>query len=279
MRLTDKKKELSKALEGFDNPALESALLIEKALSLTSSGQILNYDLKLSPEEEKLIDSLLQRRLAHEPAAYIMGEKEFYGLPFFVNKNVLIPRPDTETLVETALKFLKGRNKPEVLDLCAGSGCVGIAIAKNNPVALTLSDISEGALEVAEINAKALLEDKVVIVKSDLFDSFADEKFDLIVSNPPYLTEEWYEETEAEVKREPVSANLGFGEDGLELIRKIISESVKYLSSGAALALECDFRQTSECVTLMEINGFERVEVVKDLSGRERVVMGKYGNA
>ena len=278
MRLSDEKRLVMEKLskKGIENPSLEAFLLIEELTGLDRTGQILHSDMEIA--DDSALRSMLERRLSGVPMAYILGHREFYGLDFIVNDDVLIPRPDTETLVEEGISFLRTR-KGAVLDLCTGSGCVGISVAKNTGLPVVLSDLSPRALDVARENAERHIPGRYEIVQGDLFSSLKGRRFAAILSNPPSLTEEWYSLVSEEVRREPRSAFLGFDSDGLGLIRRIVLEAGEYLENNALLAIECDYRQTEECARLLESSGFVDVGILRDLSGLERCVRGIYPDA
>ena len=213
------------------------------------------------------LEEILQKRLSGMPLAYALREKHFYGLPFYVDERVLIPRYDTEILAEAALDYIK--NRPlRVLDLCCGSGCIGITLAKQSAAQVVLSDVSEDALAVARINAQ-----KhgvcVELIHGDLFDKI-DGKFDLIVSNPPYVTEEEYACLEAQVRDfEPRMALVG----GLAYYRRIANEAKKFLKDGGALMLEIGCAQKEDVFKLLTGAAFKNIRCVKDLAQRDRVIL------
>lgn len=257
-----------------ETPDLESRLLIEKATGLSQVEQILYPDRILDERELALFAHLLSERLQARPMAYILGYKEFYGRPFSVDERVLIPRPDTEILVETALNHAKGRgNRLSIIDVCTGSGCVGISLACELGYDVLLSDISFDALEVAQGNAIALMGHALPTFQGNLLSTLSD-KYDIIVSNPPYLTGEWCDQVSDDVKREPRLALEGFDPDGLCLIRTLVEQSASRLQDKGALMMECDYRQVDEVKKIMLASGFDMVNSECDLTGRERVVWG-----
>lgn len=276
MTLKMLKGELISALKDLELPDLEARLIIRHVLSLSDTEQIIRADYGISDEDVAICLDLARKRINGTPMSYITGKKEFYGLEFTVNENVLIPRPETEILVFESISYLKGITKPVVLDLCTGSGCIAASVQKNIPDAeVCISDISKEALETALSNfnrltgkyPKAFLGDLFSPIESNLL-------FDAICTNPPYIAEKWYDGLEKDVKKEPQSALIGGGEDGLDMIRRIISESGRHIKRGGLLIIEADYRQISTIKNLMEQNGFTDVSAVKDLAGKERCVRG-----
>lgn len=260
-----------------DTPSLDASVIFTKVTNLSKVQQITQDSLLIDEETENKFNELINRRLNYEPVAYIIEEKEFYGRPFKVTKDTLIPRADTETLIEEVIKYSKTLDyNPEILDLCTGSGCIGITLANEiTPKSITLSDISKEALEVAKINAKKLSKAKINIIESNLLEKC--KKYDIIVSNPPYLTKQWCEEVSNEVKKEPILALEGFGNDGLDIIRAIVYDAKNHLNGyHSAIFFECDSRQCSKVKELLEANSFKNVSIIKDLANKDRVVKGIY---
>jgi release factor glutamine methyltransferase len=257
-----------------ESPALDARLLVQQAASVSQVQLILRSDQTMDGRQRSALEGLLQRRLGHEPMAYILGTKEFYGRSFKVDPRVLIPRPDTETLVETALSFARQAGRPlRIVDVCTGSGCVGITLAAQLGIETTLTDISPDALQVAGENAVALLSRPLPMLCGDLL-SPTTGPYDLIVSNPPYLTRQWCEEVSPEVGHEPRLALDGLGADGLSAIRTLVRQSTSRIAKGGALMLECDYRQAREVCNLLADSGFTDVTVEQDLAGKDRVVWG-----
>lgn len=260
-----------------DTPSLDASVIFTKGTNLSKVQQITQDSLLIDKETENKFNELINRRLNYEPVAYITEEKEFYGRPFKVTKDTLIPRADTETLIEEVIKYSKTLDyNPEILDLCTGSGCIGITLANEiTPKSITLSDISKEALEVAKINANKLSKAKINIIESNLLEKC--KKYDIIVSNPPYLTKQWCEEVSNEVKKEPILALEGFGNDGLDIIRAIVYDAKNHLNGyHSAIFFECDSRQCSKVKELLEANSFKNVSIIKDLANKDRVVKGIY---
>lgn len=216
----------------------------------------------------KTLGGLIERRLAHEPLQYVIGEWDLMGLTFAVTPDVLIPRQDTETLCVVAEEFIRERGCRRLLDLCTGSGCIGVALAVRTGIEATLADISEEALAVAAENAKRH-GIPAAIVKSDLFSAFPGEKFDIITVNPPYIPSGVVETLSPEVRREPRLA-LDGGEDGLGFYRRIAGEYAAHLSENGVLVTEIGFDQ-GECVPALFAKNAE-VRLVSDDSGNPRVV-------
>jgi release factor glutamine methyltransferase len=256
-------------------PLLDASLLLCSSTGLTREQLYAKSHVPLDQQTVDTYTTLVKRRCAAEPIAYLTGNRDFYGRTFSVSPAVLVPRPDTEVLVEQALAFLDHFDHPRVLDLCTGSGCIGISIAAEYPrAAVCLSDISLEAIEVARSNSHALLDREVEIVHSDLFSSLQDRRFHMIMTNPPYLTQAWYEGTEAQVKKEPSLALLGGDEDGLCIIRKIVQEAPDHLEDRGILIIECDYRQNSQVARLLEQRGFVDIESRDDLAHVRRIVWG-----
>ena len=276
MRLSELKRETAAILSrntDVESPSGEAALLMEAFLGITRVRQLMSPDDEINEDDSALILDKAAQRANHIPMAYITGHKEFWGLDFLVNENVLIPRPDTETLVEEALKEIRPGYR--VLDMCTGSGAIGISVKASSDAEVTLSDISAEALRTAEENSRRLVNGSCRLILSDLF-SAIDGIFDMILTNPPYLTSEWVESVTDEVRKEPLLALLDRDEDGLGIIREIIGQSPSHLTPGGILMIECDYRQTHDCVIILKNTGFEDIRIISDLSGRERVVRGTY---
>lgn len=259
-----------------DTPRLEARILLERATGLSHVQIITKSEETISSDSYYLFKEMLNRRINHEPIAYILGEKEFYGRIFKVTKDTLIPRPDTEILVEVAINYINSLNyKPNVLDLCTGTGCVGISIQAETDCKMSLADIDLNVLEVAKYNDNRLLNNKTTIIHTNLYSNC--KIYDIIVSNPPYLTKEWCDNVSEEVKMEPILALEGFSDDGLSLIRKIVNDALLHLSgNNSALFIECDYRQTKAVKQLMCDAGFIDTRIHQDLNGKERVVGGTY---
>lgn len=217
-------------------------------------------------EQIVIVGELLERRLTGEPLQYILGEWDFLGLPFYVDARALIPRQDTELLAETAIEKIREHSYQSCLDLCTGTGCVGISIAKLAGIRVSCSDISKDALALAKENME-LNEVTVELIESDLFDAMTG-KYDLIVSNPPYLTKDDMNALQKEVTFEPEIALYGGG-DGLDLYRRIAREYREYLNPNGMLLLEIGSTQAEAVCALFR----EKTSVRNDLCGNPRVVV------
>lgn len=266
----NKGKEILKEAEVLDYE-LDAWYLMEYVCKIEKSQYYLKGREEMEPEKWQEYEVLLRKRAEHIPLQYITGSQEFMGLEFKVNSQVLIPRQDTETLVEEALKVLEpGMN---VLDLCTGSGCIIVSLMKyKEGLTGTASDISKQAILVAKENAKQN-QVEVEFVSSDLFKSITG-TYDMIISNPPYIPTEVIGGLMPEVKNfEPMEA-LDGKEDGLYFYREIASEAGNFLNSNGYLYFEIGHDQGGKVAAIMESNGYRNVRVVKDLAGNDRVVMG-----
>ena len=247
-------------------------LLLAMVCKVDHTYYYMHMEEELMPEQQDEYHVVIRKRAEHVPLQYITGEQEFMGLPFKVNSNVLIPRQDTETLVEEALKVIRPGMK--VLDMCTGSGCILISILKNVlNVEGVGCDISKQALIVAKENAK-LNNVVATFERSDLFDHVT-ETFDVIVSNPPYIRTEEIATLMPEVCQfEPVGA-LDGKEDGLFFYRKMIAESSKYLNPNGVILFEIGYDQGQDVSLMLKEAGYQDVQIVKDLAQNDRVVIGR----
>lgn len=256
----------------IEEAQLDSWLLMEMVCGINRTFYYSHMEEPLAAEQRSEYEIAVRKRAERIPLQYITGEQEFMGLTFKVNSNVLIPRQDTETLVEEALRICQPGMK--VLDLCTGSGCIAVSLMKNAPgMKVFGSDVSKQALLVAKENGKAH-ETDIEWIRSSLFENI-NEKFDLIVSNPPYIAQAEILELMPEVRDfEPVGA-LDGGEDGLDFYRLITAQSREYLNAGGYLYLEIGYDQGPAVANMMCAAGYREVTVVKDLTHQERVVKGR----
>lgn len=262
-----------------DTPKLDTEILLQKALGDVDRLYIqLNLDKKLSDEELKCFNEMINDRLNGRPIAYIVKNREFMALDFYVEEGVLIPRPDTEPLVEEVIELSKGMKDVTIVDIGTGSGAISVSLAKyiKNSYVYSL-DISDKALSIGKKNAvNNEVDDKIKFIKSDVFTGIKDRnlKLDIIVSNPPYIKKEDIKTLHTQVKDyEPYIALEG-GEDGLDFYRTITEESLKYLKSNGILAFEVGHDQANDVCTIMENHGYKKIYTKKDLQGIDRVVIG-----
>ena len=252
---------------------IESELLFTHVLGCDRVSLYLNKDNFLTSNQAMLISSSLERRIKGEPLQYILGKTEFMGLEFRVNSQVLIPRPETEILVEAAIKYAKGK---KILDLGTGSGCIAVSVAKkSSAVDVTAVDISKDALDIAEDNAK-LNGVKVRFLEADFFKGLFT-KYDLIISNPPYIPFDEIKSLQPELKYEPFVA-LDGGRDGLESYKKIIKEAPDYLEDNGILMMEMGFNQRKYIEVIFSgVKCFDIIEIIKDYNNIDRVIVAKKG--
>ncbi|MDX9971683.1 MAG: peptide chain release factor N(5)-glutamine methyltransferase [FCB group bacterium] len=271
-RLTEAAGVLSEISE---SPRLDAELLLAHALGLTRSQLLARLHTTAAASG---FDALLERRLAHEPVAYILGEWEFFSLPLYVEAPILVPRPETEHLVEAVLDFI-GNSPARVLDLCTGSGCVALAIAKNAPQCrVTATDRNPQALALAQQNAARLgVEDRVVFRLGDLFGALTESSgaFNAICANPPYVEDGAWDELAPDIRDYEDPRALLAGPEGLDLIDRIAREAGAWLEPGGFLALEIGMGQYSSVGGLLSGYGFTRIDSRRDLAGIDRIVTAR----
>lgn len=265
---------------GIEEATLDAWYLLEFVTGISKASYFGNPFREISEEESDKYFGYIEERSKRIPLQHITGTQEFMGYVFEVNEHVLIPRQDTECLVEEALKFLRPGMK--VLDMCTGSGCILLSLLKMGKerkgvegLEGTAVDISEEALKVARRNAKNLNVD-AVFIQSNLFENVEKEKYQLLVSNPPYIRTQVIEELQDEVRLHDPFIALDGKEDGLYFYRRIISDSVNYICPGGMLMFEIGYDQGKEVSDLMKEAGYIDVAVKKDLAGLDRVVVGMY---
>lgn len=275
-----------------EEAALEVRLLLQESFSLNTAGYLLRKQeplCKAGIEQTEILQKLhsfyenFEKRRRRIPLAQILGRQSFYGLDFYVNENVLIPRADTECLVDLVLEDYaelakqagKTYAEKRILDLCTGSGCIGISVAKHLPYQeLLLVDLSEKALAVAKKNAEKHLGGNVRLLQSDLLTAVQGKRFSLLLSNPPYIVSRVIPGLEREVSEYEPKMALDGGEDGLLFYRRIAKEAKAVLLPGARLYLEIGYDQGESVKDIFQKEGYEEVEVFSDLSGNPRVVRG-----
>ena len=268
-------KEGAETLEhaGIPDAKLDAWYLLEYVTGISRASYFGDPKREVPKEQAESYREVILRRAGHIPLQHITGEQEFMGYSFLVNPDVLIPRQDTETLTEEALKFTEPGMK--VLDLCTGSGCILISLMKKcHGLTGTGCDISEKALKTARENGRRL-QVEASWIQSDLFEQIS-ERFDLIVSNPPYIRTGVIEELQQEVRLHDPWIALDGKKDGLYFYRRIIAESTGYIRDNGAMMFEIGHDQAEDVVRLMEEAGYTQIRVKKDLAGLDRVVTGRY---
>ena len=280
--------------KGIENPRLDSEVLLSHLLKLDRVGLYLNYDRLLSKEELSSFREMVKRRGGREPLQYITGHQEFWSLDFKVTPDVLIPRPETEILVEEAIKVVSGQGSgasesrsPIILDLCTGSGCIAVSLAKEFENAVVYAvDISDAALKVARENSERHgVKDRVTFLSGDLYKAFENRPpitdhrpllFDLVVSNPPYVKSEDIPNIQPEVRDYEPRMAVDGGPEGLDFYKRIVSGAPAHLLSGGWLMVEVGEGQAATVSEMMKNTGsFESISTAKDLAGIDRVVKGK----
>ena len=277
MTITEWIKNAAETLEaaGCPDPAIDARWIAEDLLNMTASALRFEGQNAVNAEKLEELNTCLKRRQMGEPVQYILKRGDFMGMRFYVDSRVLIPRQDTETLVEAVIIALQGKHEPRVLDLCTGSGAIGVSIGTLVPGAkVTLSDVSASALEVAKKNAHDLGVE-VTLRHGDLFKAVGKEKFDLIVSNPPYIRSSEMNELQLEVKFEPALA-LDGGLDGLDFYRRIAEEAPAHLNAGGSIYFEVGEGEAADVLDLLK-NNLDCADsgVIKDLTGIERIVWAR----
>lgn len=273
---------LSKSIQylkkyNVENARLDAEYIFAHVLGVKRASLILNFDMEISEENKNLIRKYIVRRGKYrEPLQYILKEWEFYGRTFKVAEGVLIPRPDTEILAEQCIILMKDFENPKILDIGTGSGAISITLAKELPNSEVLGlDISDEALKIAVENRELNGASNLKFLKSDVFQHVKEKNYDLIVSNPPYIPVEEYNELMPEVKQYEPRMALTDGGDGYYFYRKISEESMEYLKNGGYLAFEVGYNQGETVSQLMEKNGFRIEGRIADYAGIERVIIGR----
>ena len=263
---------------GVEAATLEARELVCFGTGKTKEELTRDGSLSASPATERRVRELVERHLGGEPVAYLIGEWEFYGMPLDISADVLIPRPDTEVLVEQALAYLRTAGECRVLDLCAGSGCIGLALAAHAPaVRVVLGEYSDAALKICRQNIRRKgLSGRVVPIQVDALarPERALGEFQCIVSNPPYIPRADIETLDGSVKDYEPHLALDGGEDGLDFYRSIAQQWKDALLPGGRLYFEVGIGQADDVLRIMRKEGFGDIQIVKDLAGIPRVVFG-----
>ncbi|AAR36494.1 peptide chain release factor N(5)-glutamine methyltransferase [Geobacter sulfurreducens] len=263
------------AEKGVENARLETEWLLSAALGLDRVGLYVNFDKPLNPEELAACRGLVARRAKREPLQYILGTQEFCGLDFVVTPSVLIPRHDTEVIVEEALR--RAPHAAAVLDIGVGSGCIAVALAKQLPHAQVVGvEQSPGAIALAQRNAERHGA-RVTLFEGSLFEPLGDQRFDLIVSNPPYIPTADLEALQPEVREYEPRAALDGGSDGLDFYRLIVPAAPEYLNPGGWLMVELGIGQAETVLGMFSRTGFCDCFTAQDPNGIDRVVGGRIG--
>jgi release factor glutamine methyltransferase len=266
--------------KNIDSPRLSAELLLSHVLSLKRIELYTRFDMVVEQQQLSILRDLVRRAGRNEPVPYLVGKTEFYSIELEIAPDCLIPRPETELLVERAIEFLRKRQGPQlVCDLCTGSGCIAVAIAKNFPDAhITATDISDTALSVAARNIeKHALKDRIDPLCGDLFDPIVPQldtsQFDLIVCNPPYVSTSEYEALEPNVKEYEPRLALHAGPDGLDIYKRIAEKADAFLKPGGALMLEIGYAQGPAVRQLLESSApFTNIKIEKDFQNNDRIV-------
>ena len=268
--LADGAKMLAQA--GIDEAELDARYILEYITGLNSAQYFIHSEDIIEKDKAEEFFRLIERRSKRIPLSYVIGTRDFFGLTFKVDENVLIPEQETELLVEEVIKHSEGKS---VLDMCTGSGCIAISIALfGKPSKVAASDISEKALEVARENAKSLKVGEISFIQADMFENVTD-KFDVIVSNPPYIETGEIDELMPEVRDYIPRLALDGDIDGLKFYRIISKEAVKKLNKNGRIFYEIGYNQSRAVASILLENGFTDVKIMKDYSGLDRIVMAK----
>ncbi len=258
-----------------ENPLFEAEQMVMAVCNLDRTELVLKGRNDVSEEEIEKVNDMVLRRLKGEPLQYIIGECEFMSLKFYTERGVLIPRSDTETLVEKILDFTDENEEYKALDICTGTGCIGISIANYRKKAeVKLLDISDIAINLAKRNIILNnVNDRVFAEKEDILKDYPKEKYDIIVSNPPYIESDVIDTLQVEVKDYEPHLALDGGKDGLIFYRRIVDIAPDMLNKDGILAFEIGYNQGSKVLEIMK-KSFYNIQIIKDLCGNDRVVIG-----
>ena len=262
---------------GIENVEYDIKAILTDTFGLDLNKFILDMDNEFEPDKdlEAKYLSRIEKRKMHIPLQYIINKQNFYGLDFYVDESVLIPRYDTENIVDRIVKDCKENKCLSVLDLCTGSGCIAVSLKKSGFEKVYAADISDKALAVAKHNAK-LNNANIIFLQSDLYENFPKEiRFDIIVSNPPYISTDEIARIEKQVRDFEPKLALDGGRDGLDFYKKIINLSKDFLNNKGRLYLEIGYDQSKDVVDLAKKEGYDNIVIIKDLSGRDRGISMK----
>jgi release factor glutamine methyltransferase len=262
----------------LESPRLDAELLLAHVLGCTRIELYTNYDVEVAESDRTRFKELVKRRANYEPVAYLTGEREFYGLTFSVGKDVLIPRPETEHLIDAAIDYLKDRDAPTFADVGVGSGCIAVAIASEVRTAMGVGlDVCPRALATAKGNAERNnVLDRITFVESNLLAASPIDAFDLVASNPPYVTEEEWNALSPDVRDWEPKLALSGGADGLDVYRRLIPEAAAKLKPGGRLLLEIGSRQEEEVSAIIQNeSSLKLLATIKDYGGHPRVIVAE----
>ena len=253
---------------------LDSEILLSSLLNVDRSQLIINHNSKVKDDEKKIFFNLINRRKNNEPISYITGYKDFWNNSFKVDKNVLIPRPDTETIVEQVLNYLSPMKAKKILDIGTGSGCIIISILKERKKCKGVGiDISKNAIKMAKNNAKIQhIKNRIKFFHSDI-DNFLTDKYDLVISNPPYIKQHEINSLDKDIRNYEPRVALNGGIDGYSKIRLIIKKSSTLIKKSGKLFLEIGSNQVMETLKILKLNGFYTNKVIKDLANKNRCII------
>lgn len=264
---------------GSESPRLDAEILLAHSRGCPRIQLYTQYDAPLTPEERATMRGLVRRRATLEPVAYLVGYREFFGIEFDVEPGVLIPRPDTESLVVMALEILKEIPSASVLDVCTGTGCIPISVAENcKDASLTAIEVDDCAFQIAQRNIEKFeLTNRISLLQGDLFSPLSsDASFDVITANPPYVTNEEMDTLQPDIRLHEPQLALRGGQDGLDIVKRLIAESPSWLTDGGALLLEIGEKQSAAVTQLFtDSDKYEAAQIVKDLGGHSRVVWAR----
>ena len=262
---------------GIENVEYDIKAILTDTFGVDLNKFILDMDNEFEPDKdlEAKYLSRIEKRKKHIPLQYIINKQNFYGLDFYVDESVLIPRYDTENIVDRIVKDCKENKCLSVLDLCTGSGCIAVSLKKFGFESVYAADISDKALSVAKYNAKLNNAD-IIFLQSDLYENFPKEiRFDIIVSNPPYISTDEIARLEKQVRDFEPKLALDGGRDGLDFYKKIINLSKDFLNNKGRLYLEIGYDQSKDVVDLAKKERYDNIVIIKDLSGRDRGISMK----
>ncbi len=260
---------------GIKTPVTDAQILLAYVLNVPRWRIITDKDEDISQELAKRYFVLIENRADREPLHYLINKKDFFGYEFYIERGVLIPRPETEILVEKTLEKIKDKQNLKGLEIGIGSGVISISLLKSrDDLIMTATDISSKAIRISKINSELLgVENRLNLIKSNLFDDLKSEKFDFIISNPPYISYNEYIELEEEVRKEPIEALIS-DKDGLYFYERIVKEGKEFLTDKGFFAFEIGYSQGKRVKRILELEGFS-VTIYKDLQNLDRVVIGE----